>query len=90
MPVPENRGKCLQPTIGLRAGIGGVRQMAEGAKVVCNPIGRTTISTNQNPHSSQGLNHQQRSTHGSSCIFSRGWPCQASIEGEVLGTMKNG
>jgi hypothetical protein len=38
-----------------------------------NPIGRTTISTNQN---SQGLNHQPRSTHGgthgSSPICSRG------------------
>jgi hypothetical protein len=28
--------------------------------LACNPIGRTTISTNQNPQSSQGINHQQR------------------------------
>jgi len=27
----------------------GVRERSEGAKRVCNPIGRTTISTNQTP-----------------------------------------
>jgi hypothetical protein len=32
------------------------------------PLGRTTISTNQIPQNSQGLSHQRRSTHGSSCI----------------------
>jgi hypothetical protein len=41
--------------------------------------GRTTISTNQTPQCSQGLNHQPKGTHGgthgSSCICSRGWPC---------------
>jgi hypothetical protein len=37
----------------------GVRERAEGAEGVCNPIGRTTIATNQ---SSQGINHQPRST----------------------------
>ena len=39
---------------------GGVRERTEGAKVVCNPIGRTTISSNQIPRSSQGLNHQRK------------------------------
>ena len=57
----------------------GVRKMTEGIEGVCNPIGRTTVSTNQTPQSSQGLSHQPRSTYGSSCICSRGWPCQASI-----------
>jgi hypothetical protein len=28
---------------------GGVRESTEGAEGVCNPIGRTTISTNQTP-----------------------------------------
>jgi hypothetical protein len=28
---------------------GGVRERTEGAEVVCNPIGRATISTNQTP-----------------------------------------
>ena len=28
--------------------------------MVCNPIGRTTISTNQIPQSSQGLSHQPK------------------------------
>jgi hypothetical protein len=40
----------------------------------------------------QRLNHQPRSTHrgilGSSCICSRGWPCQASMGGEALGPVK--
>jgi hypothetical protein len=35
-----------------------------GAKRICNPIGRTAISTNQSSQSSQGLKHQPKSTHG--------------------------
>jgi hypothetical protein len=66
----------------------GVRERTEGAEGVC--IARTTVSSNQ---SSQGLNHQPRSTHGgthgSSHICSRGWwPCRASIGEETLGTVK--
>ena len=64
------------------------RERTEGAEGVCKPIGGTT-STNQ---SSQGLNHQQRNTHGgthgSSCIHSRGWPCQASMREDAFGPMK--
>ena len=66
---------------------GGVRERTEGAEGVCNPIGRTTISTNQTPQNSQGLSHQQRSTHDSSCICSREWPNLASVGGEVLGSV---
>jgi hypothetical protein len=40
----------------------GVRERTEGAEGVCNPIGRTTIPTNQTPQSSQGLNHQPEYT----------------------------
>jgi hypothetical protein len=66
----------------------GVREGTEGAEGVCNPIGRTT-PTNQTPRTnSQGLSHQQRSTHGSSCICSIGWPCHVSMGGEVLGPTK--
>ena len=40
------------------------------------------------PQSSQGLNHQPKSTHGgthgSSCICSRGWPCWTSKGEEAL------
>jgi hypothetical protein len=36
---------------------GEVRARTVRAKWVYNLIGRTTISTNQNPQSSQGLNH---------------------------------
>ena len=56
-------------------------ERAEGAEGAC--IGGTTIWTNQFPQSSQGLNHQPKcthgGTHGSSCIFSRGWPCGTSV-----------
>ena len=64
---------------------GEVREKAEGAEGVSNPIRRTTISNNQ---SSQGLNHQPKSTHGgthgSSYICSRGLPYLASMGGEPL------
>ena len=45
---------------------GGVKERTEGAEGVCNPIGRTTISTKQTspPQRSQELNHQLKSTHG--------------------------
>jgi hypothetical protein len=82
----------------------GVRERTEGIEGICNPIGRTTISTNQTaapsppfappppipPRTPRELSHQQRSTHGSSCICSRGWPCHASMGREVLGPMKAG
>jgi hypothetical protein len=70
---------------------GGVRGRAEGAEGVFKPI-RITISNNQTPQSSQGLDHQPKSTHegthGSSCICGRGWPYLASMGGEALGPMK--
>ena len=44
------------------------------------------------PQSSQGLNLQAKSTHGgthgSSCICSRGCPCQSSMGGEALVPVK--
>ena len=71
---------------------GGARERTQGAEGVCSPIGGTTIWTNQYPQSSQGLNHQPKSTHGgtygSSCICSRGWPCSISLGGEALGLKK--
>jgi hypothetical protein len=63
--------------------------MTEGAEGDGNPIGKTTISTNQ---STQGLNHQPKSTHGgthgSSHICSRGWPCWTSLGRGALGPVK--
>jgi hypothetical protein len=73
--LPETdkyRGRCSQPTIGLSTespnGVsnGGVRKRTEGNEGVCNSIGRTIISTNHTPQSSQGQNSQPRSTHGGS------------------------
>jgi hypothetical protein len=73
---------------------GGVRGRTEGAEGVCSPIGGTTIWTKQYPQSSQGLNHQPKSTHGGthgpSCICSRGWPCWTSMGGGTLGPLKAG
>jgi hypothetical protein len=71
---------------------GGVRERTEGAEGVCNPIGRTAISINQTLQSSQGLNHQPKSTHGgihgSICICSRGQHCWTSMREEALGPVK--
>jgi hypothetical protein len=39
---------------------GRVRRRTKGAEGICNPIGKTTISTNQMPQSSQGVNYQQK------------------------------
>jgi len=45
-----------------------------GTEIECNPIGRT-MSTNQKPQSSKGLNHQPKSIHrgihGSSYIYKK-------------------
>ena len=73
----NHQTKCRVPTRGIRG-------RTEGAEGASNPIGRTTISTNQTTHISQGLNHQSKSiyggTHGSSCMCSR-LPYLASVGG---------
>jgi hypothetical protein len=48
---------------------GVVRGRTEGTEGVCKPIGKTTISTNQTSQSSQGLNHQPKSTHGAGDLW---------------------
>jgi len=72
--------------------IGGVQRRTERAEGVCNPIGRTTKSTNQTPQSSQGPNHHPKythgGTHGSICICSRGLPYLASVGGAILGSVE--
>jgi hypothetical protein len=49
----------------------------------------TTVSNGQTPWSSQGLDHQPKSTyggtHGSGPICGRGWPCWTSVGGAALG-----
>jgi hypothetical protein len=64
----------------------------EGSEEDYNLIGRTTISTNQTPQSSQGLSHQPKSTHGlvhdSHYLCSRGQPHLASVGGEVFGPVE--
>ena len=66
---------------------GSIRGKTEGAERVCNLLGKTTLSTNQTPLSSQGPNHQSKSTHGgiigSSYLCSRGWPCCVLMRAEA-------
>jgi hypothetical protein len=54
----------------------GARERSQRAEGVCSPIEGTTMWTNQCPQSSEGLNHQAKSTHGGNhgfyCICSRG------------------
>jgi hypothetical protein len=70
----------------------GVRGRIKGAEWVCNPVGKTIISTNQTPQSSQGPNHQPKSTqggtHGSSFLYSREWPYLVSMGWEALCPVK--
>jgi hypothetical protein len=79
---------CIQDAIGLPLNIycqakcrdpnGEVKPRTVGADRVCSPIGRTTISTNQMPGSSQGLNHQPRSTEWIS-MASAGYVAEDSL-----------
>jgi hypothetical protein len=70
---------------------GRVRGRTEGAVGDCNPIGRTTISNNWTPLSSQEINHQPKNTHGKTPWLqprcSRRLLYLASVRGEALGPM---
>jgi hypothetical protein len=88
MPEPSKyRSECSQPTIGLSTG-SPVEELEKRAEGICSPIKRTTISTNQTPQSSEGLNHQSKSTHwgthGSSHICSRDGLVGHQWEGRLL------
>jgi len=50
---------------------GGIRERIEGAEGVCNPIGRTKISTNQTPSPTelQGTRPQTKELHGDPCLY---------------------
>jgi hypothetical protein len=60
-----------------RAPSEGARESTQGAEGVCNPIGGSTIGTNQYPQSCV-----------SSYICSSAWPSQPSMGGEALGLVK--
>jgi hypothetical protein len=70
----------------------GARESTQGAEGVWNPIGGTSIWTNQYPQSSLELYHQSKKTHGGTCgssyICSRGWPSRSSMGGEAFGPVK--
>jgi hypothetical protein len=63
---------------------GRIRARTEGAERVCNPIARTTISTNQTPPKLQGTKTTNHRAHISSWTCTRGWPYLASVGGEPL------
>jgi hypothetical protein len=72
---------------------GEVRARSEGTEGICNPIGRTAISTNQPPLKLPGAKPPTKEyTWGepmaSSCIWSRGWPYWASMGGKPLGPVE--
>jgi hypothetical protein len=60
-----------------RAPNGGARESIQGAKEICNPIGGTTLGTNQYPGALE-----------SSCICIKRWPSQPSLEKEAYWTGK--
>jgi len=72
----------------LRDPNGGVRERTKGAEELCNSTGRTTISTNQIPQSSWGLNYQPKSTHGETHGSNRICSSVSVMEGEALGPVK--
>jgi hypothetical protein len=60
-----------------RAPSGGVRESNWGGEGICNPIGGTTIWTNQSRP------HPYSRARVSSCIWIRRWPSHPSVEREV-------
>jgi hypothetical protein len=60
-----------------RAPNGGARESTQGAKGICNPIGGTTLWTNQYPRALD-----------SSCICIKRWPSWPSLEREAHWTCK--
>jgi hypothetical protein len=60
-----------------RAPNGGARESTQGAKGICNPIGGTTLWTNQYPWDLD-----------SSCICIKRWPSRPSLEREAHWTHK--
>jgi hypothetical protein len=60
-----------------RAPNGGARESIQGAKEICNPVGETTLWTNQYPRALD-----------SSCICIKRWPSQPSLEREAHWTRK--
>jgi hypothetical protein len=67
-----------------------MEELEKGLKELMGfPKRRTTISTNQTPQSSQGLNHQPRShVPMAPAVYRRRWPCLVSIGEVALGPMK--
>jgi hypothetical protein len=75
MPGPsKHRSGWSQSAILMdhRASNGGARESTQGAKGICNPVGATTLWTNQYPGALD-----------SSCICIKRWPSRPSLEREA-------
>jgi hypothetical protein len=96
LPLPEPvkymyQGRCVQPTIGLRAEfpMEELEKGLKGLQGVAVPWGVVeTVPTGQDPPPPRApedwaINHG--GTQGSSCICGREWPCWTSVGGAVLG-----
>jgi len=70
----------------------GIRERTEGIEGICNPTGRTTISSNQTPPELSGTKYQSMRTHGGTHDFShtcsRAWLFPASIGVKSIGLVK--
>jgi hypothetical protein len=69
----------------LRDPSGGADRRTGGVEGDCKPIGR--IRACQTSQCSQGLAHQG-GIHGYRYICRRGWPCLASVGGDILGPVE--
>jgi hypothetical protein len=93
--LDKYRGECTQPSIELSTGspMEELEKKTQGAERGLQLHRRNNSMNQPVPQSSQGLNHQRKSTHGgthgSSCICSRGWPCGTPRRGEALGHVKD-
>jgi hypothetical protein len=96
LPEPDQyRGRCWQLTIALSTGTP-MEELVEGLKevkgIATPQEGQQYQLTRPPPQSFQGLNNQEKcthgGTHGSSYICSRGWPCLTSMAGEAFDPME--
>jgi hypothetical protein len=75
----------MQMLVEHRNANGGVKGRTEGAEGVCNPIGRTTISTKQSPKRSQGINHHHHHHHHHQKEKKKTFKTQQALKGSNTG-----
>jgi hypothetical protein len=91
--LPESdkyRGGFSQPNFGLSTG-SPMEELDKGLKELKGfavPWEEKQYQPTRTPKRSQGLNHQPRSTHGSSCMCCRGLHCWPLVGGHAFGPGK--